>query len=164
MKILDLFSGIGGFSLAGRWMGWETVQFVEIDKFCQAVLRKNFPNIPITSSIQMLAKAGLLPTPTCNLAPYQYSNGDKNRPVTPTLVGLANAGMLPTPIASDYKGAKKKRKGNTQLTETLGISSQLNPQFVEEMMGYPIGYTELSPSETALFRKSRSKSSKQSKK
>ncbi len=32
----------GGFSLAAHWMGWETVAFVERDKFCQKVLRKNF--------------------------------------------------------------------------------------------------------------------------
>lgn len=42
MKVLDLFAGIGGFSLAAHWMGWETVAFVECDKFCQKVLRKNF--------------------------------------------------------------------------------------------------------------------------
>lgn len=42
MKVLDLFSGIGGFSLAAHWMGWETVAFVEKDAFCQKVLRKNF--------------------------------------------------------------------------------------------------------------------------
>lgn len=43
MKHLDLFSGIGGFSLAARWMGWETVAWVEINEYCQKVLRKNFP-------------------------------------------------------------------------------------------------------------------------
>jgi DNA (cytosine-5)-methyltransferase 1 len=42
MRLLDLFAGIGGFSLAAHWMGWETVAFVEKDKFCQKVLRKNF--------------------------------------------------------------------------------------------------------------------------
>jgi DNA (cytosine-5)-methyltransferase 1 len=42
MRLLDLFAGIGGFSLAAHWMGWETVAFVERDKFCQRVLRKNF--------------------------------------------------------------------------------------------------------------------------
>jgi DNA (cytosine-5)-methyltransferase 1 len=52
MRHLDLFSGIGGFALAARWMGWETVQFVEIDKFCQKVLNKNFPNIPIHGDIK----------------------------------------------------------------------------------------------------------------
>lgn len=52
MRQLDLFSGIGGFALAARWMGWETVGFVEIDKFCQKVLNKNFPNIPIHGDIK----------------------------------------------------------------------------------------------------------------
>ena len=39
---IDLFSGIGGFALAARWAGIKTVQFVELDPFCQKVLRKNF--------------------------------------------------------------------------------------------------------------------------
>lgn len=43
MKHLGLFEGIGGFSLAARWMGWETVAWVEINDFCQKVLKKNFP-------------------------------------------------------------------------------------------------------------------------
>lgn len=44
MKHLGLFEGIGGFSLAAMWMGWETVAWVEIDEFCQKVLKKNFTN------------------------------------------------------------------------------------------------------------------------
>lgn len=52
MKHLDLFSGIGGFALAARWMGWHTIQFVEIDKFCQKVLQKNFPGISIHDDIK----------------------------------------------------------------------------------------------------------------
>lgn len=47
VRHLDLFSGIGGFALAARWMNWETVQFVELDKFCQKVLKKHWPNVPI---------------------------------------------------------------------------------------------------------------------
>jgi len=43
---IDLFSGIGGFSLAAQWANIETVQFVEIDLFCQKVLKKNFPEVP----------------------------------------------------------------------------------------------------------------------
>lgn len=44
MKHLGLFEGIGGFSLAAHWMGWETKAWVEKDEFCQKVLNKNFPN------------------------------------------------------------------------------------------------------------------------
>lgn len=63
MQIIDLFSGIGGFSLAGRWMGWKTVQFVEIDGFCQKVLSHHFPATPIhndikTFNIDTLKKGG----------------------------------------------------------------------------------------------------------
>ncbi len=54
MQIIDTFSGIGGFSLAGRWMGWRTVQFCEIDKFCQKVLAYHFPNVPIHNDIKTL--------------------------------------------------------------------------------------------------------------
>lgn len=56
MKIIDLFSGIGGFSLAGHKMGWETSLFCEIAKFPQEVLKKNFPGIPIHDDITTLNK------------------------------------------------------------------------------------------------------------
>lgn len=42
----------GGFALAARWAGLETVQFVEIDPFCQKVLKKNFPGVPIYDDIK----------------------------------------------------------------------------------------------------------------
>lgn len=46
LKHLDLFSGIGGFALAAKWVGGiETIAFSEIDPFCCKVLEKNFPGI-----------------------------------------------------------------------------------------------------------------------
>jgi len=52
MRVLDLFAGIGGFSLAAHWMGWETVGFVEWDQFNQRVLAKNFPRVPVHGDIR----------------------------------------------------------------------------------------------------------------
>ena len=53
LKVLDLFSGIGGFALGLDSTGFfETVKFVEMDKYCQKVLQKNFPNIPIEEDIK----------------------------------------------------------------------------------------------------------------
>jgi hypothetical protein len=53
LKILDLFSGIGGFSLGfENTEFFETVAFCEIDKHCHAVLNKNFPNVPIFEDIK----------------------------------------------------------------------------------------------------------------
>ena len=52
LRILDTFSGIGGFSLAARWLGgFETVQFVERDPYCQRVLAKHWPTVPIHDDI-----------------------------------------------------------------------------------------------------------------
>ena len=57
MKMLDLFSGIGGFALAARWTWKEdldVVGFCEIEEYCQKVLEKNFPNVPIYEDINEL--------------------------------------------------------------------------------------------------------------
>lgn len=43
MKHIGLFEGIGGFSLAARWMGWETIAWCEWNEFCQKVLSHHFP-------------------------------------------------------------------------------------------------------------------------
>ena len=53
LKILDAFAGIGGFSYAAERLvgGFETKQFIEIDPYCQSVLKKNFPNVPIHNDI-----------------------------------------------------------------------------------------------------------------
>jgi len=44
MTHLGLFEGIGGFSLAARWMGWETLAWCEWNEFGQKVLRYHFPD------------------------------------------------------------------------------------------------------------------------
>lgn len=39
----SLFSGIGGFDLAARWMGWDNVFHVEKDKYARRILEHHFP-------------------------------------------------------------------------------------------------------------------------
>jgi DNA (cytosine-5)-methyltransferase 1 len=47
LRVLDLFSGIGGFSLGlERTGGFKTVAFCEIDPFCRQVLAKHWPDVP----------------------------------------------------------------------------------------------------------------------
>jgi len=43
LKHIGLFEGIGGFSLAARWMGWETIAWCEWNEFGQKVLKHHFP-------------------------------------------------------------------------------------------------------------------------
>ena len=54
MRVLDLFSGVGGFSLGLEAAGMETVAFCEREPFCQAVLRKHWPDVPIHDDITQL--------------------------------------------------------------------------------------------------------------
>lgn len=46
MKVLDLFSGIGGFSLGLERAGFKTVAFCEIEPYCRAVLKKHWTDVP----------------------------------------------------------------------------------------------------------------------
>ena len=53
MKVIDLFSGIGGFALGLESTGYfKTVQFVENEKWCQQILAKNFPGVPIHDDVK----------------------------------------------------------------------------------------------------------------
>jgi len=53
LRHLDLFSGIGGFTLAAQRLGGiTTTQFVELDPDAATVLRSNFPDIPIHGDIR----------------------------------------------------------------------------------------------------------------
>jgi len=57
LRMLDLFSGIGGFSYAGEKLvgGYETVAFCEYDKHAQKVLRKHWPDTEIIDDVRELA-------------------------------------------------------------------------------------------------------------
>lgn len=55
LKVLDLFAGAGGFTIAGDIAGgYETVAFCEIDKHARKVLAANWPNVPIFEDVTKL--------------------------------------------------------------------------------------------------------------
>jgi DNA (cytosine-5)-methyltransferase 1 len=54
-RTLDLFSGIGGFSLGlERTGGFRTVAFCEIDPFCRKVLKRHWPEVPCYDDVRQL--------------------------------------------------------------------------------------------------------------
>ena len=52
MRFLDLFAGIGGFSLGLERAGMACVGHVELDPFCQKVLRKHWPEVPLIGDVK----------------------------------------------------------------------------------------------------------------
>jgi len=76
VKVLDLFSGIGGFSLGLERAGMETIAFCEIEKFPRQVLAKHWPNIPIYEDVRNVTKErldadGIYPDVICGGFPCQ---------------------------------------------------------------------------------------------
>ena len=104
-------------------------------------------------------ECGLLLTPTTvmtdeppeKMRERVKKNGYKNGTKFGSLLSQVKySGMLPTPTANCHKGGAvrtdPKRQSDTlahHFTETPGKTSQLNPRFVAEMMGFPANWTEL---------------------
>ncbi len=96
------------------------------------------------------------PTPTAAIADKEVVGSHKNNNL------VAYAKMFPTPPSTDYKGARslkavQERARNStrgvRLPEHLSresrahVGGQLNPNWVEWLMGWPIGWTDLKPLE-----------------
>jgi hypothetical protein len=89
--------------------------------------------------------------------------------VQPSLETMARSGLLPTLTARDHKSDscspefRAKRDAMTMgktLPWTMG--GLLNPRWCEGFMGFPVGWTELEPSEMPSTRRSSKKSAEQS--
>lgn len=95
-----------------------------------------------TPSLETLARHGRLPTPTCNTSTWQRDASDRTYL---TLHGLAKGLTLPTPTARDENGKRglmPKRQGGPTLSSALG-NNHLHPAFVEWMMGFAPGWTDI---------------------
>lgn len=72
MNIIDLFSGIGGFSYGLESCGnYNTVAFVECDLFCQRILKAHWPQVPCYSDIREVSGTEGLVDMLCGGFPCQ---------------------------------------------------------------------------------------------
>jgi DNA (cytosine-5)-methyltransferase 1 len=74
--VLDLFSGIGGLSLGLHWASYRTLAFCETDEFCQRLLARHWPGVPIYPDIRTLdhdrlQQDGIAPFLVCGGFPCQ---------------------------------------------------------------------------------------------
>nr|DAI16550.1 MAG TPA: hypothetical protein [Caudoviricetes sp.] len=94
-----------------------------------------------------LIASGLLPTPNASEAAKYTKTYNPNSQMGRGLTALAVNGMIPTPKASDCQSPGRHGTGGQDLRITTasqtGKTSQLNPRFVAEMMGFPTDWTEL---------------------
>jgi DNA (cytosine-5)-methyltransferase 1 len=95
MRVLDLFSGVGGFSLGlERTGGFKTVAFCEIEPFCRRVLAKHWPEVPIYHDVreltaERLAADGIAVDVICGGFPCQdISTAGKGAGITGERSGL----------------------------------------------------------------------------
>lgn len=104
---LSLFSGIGGLDLASNWAGFKTIAFCEIDEYCQKVLRKHWPEVPIIDDVtnlrtnEFLAEYGLPFIISAGFPCQPHSNNGKrlgeldDRNLWPDVIRVV-AGLRPT--------------------------------------------------------------------
>lgn len=103
-----------------------------------------------------MMRMGMLPTPTTMTGgAVKVTSMKKENTFSASLHDLAKSGLLPTPVAGEWRDTGKAMKTNNYKQQNLsrtiaknseewiGEYTQLNPQFVMEMMGFPTDWTLL---------------------
>jgi hypothetical protein len=122
--------------------------------------------------ITLQQQVKLWPTPRSCSAMAAENIQNRVNDKFPNLESVVARTMWPTPTTRDHKGGRKPEtlaesgRGETNsLNDAVTVRDQhgsLNPTWVEWLMGFPTGWTDLKPSEMPSSRKSLNKSEKQS--
>lgn len=133
MRHLDLFSGIGGFALAARRVGWETIGFCEIDEYCQKVLAKHWPGVPIYDDIEKLSYAeGVLWQEIVGDESNGYVPSDERLPGEGHFIGpvdIITGGFPCQDISYAGKGAGIEGERSGLWTELARLIGDIRPRY-----------------------------------
>lgn len=113
LSILDLFSGIGGFSYAAEQLvgGFHTVAFCDTDKACHKVLAKHWPSTPIFPDIRELTAADI-------------------QPLCPNGLSLITAGFPCQDLSVAGKQAGYDGERSVLFYEIIRLARELRPDFL----------------------------------
>ena len=124
MNVLDLFSGIGGFSLGLERAGMRTVAFCEIEPYCQAVLRRHWPDIPIFDDVRTLTA-----TDVSNAACQQMGTSGQSR-INSGMVDLICGGFPCQDISVAGKGLGLAGSRSGLWKEYARLIGEIRPRYI----------------------------------
>lgn len=113
LTVLDLFSGIGGFSYAAERLvgGFQTIAFCDSDEPCRRVLRKHWPDTPIFTDVRSLSAEDI--TPLC-----------------PNGLSLITAGFPCQDLSVAGKQAGYDGERSVLFYEIIRLARELRPDFL----------------------------------
>ncbi len=113
LSILDLFSGIGGFSYAAEQLvgGFKTIAFCDSDEPCRKVLRKHWPDTPIFTDV-------------CSLQAKDI------QPLCPNGLSLITAGFPCQDLSVAGKQAGYDGERSVLFYEIIRLARELRPDFL----------------------------------
>jgi DNA-cytosine methyltransferase len=113
LTILDLFSGIGGFSYAAEHLvgGFQTIAFCDSDEPCRKVLRKHWPKTPIFTDVRSLQAKDI-------------------QPLCPNGLSLITAGFPCQDLSVAGKQAGYDGERSVLFYEIIRLARELRPDFL----------------------------------
>lgn len=158
-RILDLFTGIGGFIEATNQIGGlEHVGMCEIDRACQELLHAKFPKTPLYTDVTKIDTSGMKFDLLCGGFPCQpYSrNGkyyNKNNKVVPKTEQRAN---LFLEVVRILKENQPKAFLLENVKELLTIKNEDGDNFIDiifdelKSAGYSVKYNVICPTDFGI--------------
>jgi DNA (cytosine-5)-methyltransferase 1 len=134
MRVLDLFSGIGGFSLGLERAGMRTVAFCEIDPFCRRVLAKHWPDVPVWGDIRTLTNEWVMANTNCGDRRRRSEEGRFSAPIgagsEPPRIDVIAGGFPCQDISVAGKGAGIAGGRSGLWSEYARVIGEVRPRHV----------------------------------